>query len=70
MEWDITYLEYHLSCIQHPVSPRQTVQENIMPHVYWAEVPLVSYMGKYDLSRDKIKTERRKDFRNYLEQVV
>jgi len=49
---------------------RQTVQENLMPHVYWAEMPLVSNMGKYDLDKVNVRNERKKDFKKYLEQVV
>ena len=41
-----------------------------MPHVYWAEMPLVSNMGKYDLDKVNVRNERKKDFKKYLEQVV
>lgn len=40
-----------------------------MPHVHWAEVPLVSFMGKYDQDKVKVRNERNRDFQLYLEKV-
>ncbi|XP_052775515.1 trichohyalin-like isoform X36 [Mya arenaria] len=53
---------------EHPLTTRSGVHENLMPHEAWAEIPLVSYMGKYDDEKIRFRNERNKDFKLYSEQ--